>query len=91
MIECIDKVLQGAERLGALNPASIYALVAILLGWDKVRTAAQAKKTMDDWQKIRSDDAASDLILAQAVQKLADKVADISTVLHERLPGRGDK
>ncbi len=90
MSDTIKYIFESADRLGALNPASIWALVALAMGWHIYNTGKQSKKNMEEWQKIRISDAQSDYILAQAVQKMADEMAQIKTIMNERLPSRKD-
>lgn len=86
--ETFDKTIGSARQLGSLDASTIWALLCVLLlgyiFWrDKQRHIMEEK-----WQKVRSDEAAAELLAAHALQKIADALEKLETVVDERLPRR---
>ena len=100
MIEYIDKIISGAERLGSLSAATIFALATIaqaLYIYKKSRLDAEETiKRLQMWEgNIRAEEHQT-----EAIKKLVESIVIISnnqtaqaidlreirTILNERLP-----
>lgn len=70
-------LIDGAERLGALSVAAVWAFFTIILiayvVWD-LRTKKEASELA--WQ-ARIKDAETDGLIANAIEKLADQIKEL--------------
>lgn len=73
-IEWIGRLINSAEKLGALPVAAVWAFVAISEALYIFMDARAQHKARELSQKIRLRDAESDILMAQALDKIADEV-----------------
>lgn len=82
------ELIHYARELGALDPTSIWALVCVVLVGYIWYLTRQTRRSGERWQKIRSEEAVSDMKMADALQKLADNYQRLSVIVDERIPRR---
>lgn len=73
----VTKAVDSAHMLGGLDPSSIWALMCMVLLAYTWYTAKQATK----FQEIRIREAVANAALADAVSRLADKVAQLQILI----------
>lgn len=89
MEDTIQQIIKGAEGIGALSATAVWALFSIYFIWRDSEKEKQSKSTSSEWLKIRSEEARADIVMSQAVQKMAEEISAIKIILSERLPGKG--
>jgi hypothetical protein len=84
----VKKAVESAQELGALQASALWALFCLVLLAYIAYKLKQERSDRDTWFTIRLEDAKSDFALAQAVQKLVDKLVEdvqhIKTIIEDR-------
>jgi hypothetical protein len=75
----LDSVIQSAQGLGALSASAVWALVCLYFVWRDYQRDKQVKKTTEEWMKIRTEDAKADLLAANALNGIVDRLGRIET------------
>lgn len=79
----VNKAIETSKLLGALDPSSIWALIAFVLmvftGWRE----RNRMKSDREWQDIRMKGVEASLNQATATARLADELGNFSDDLHE--------
>ena len=85
----------GAKSFGALEASGVWALMFIVMFWERQQIRKQNQKRDDAWLETRTEQAISETKSAEALEKLAvelakntDQIARISTIVDERIPRR---
>lgn len=73
----VTKAADSAKMLGGLDPSSIWAFMCMVLLAYTWYTAKQATK----FQEVRLQEALANAKLADAVSRLADKVAQLQILI----------
>lgn len=101
---CIDKMIDIAQRLGALTPAAIFALIAMHQGYINYRKDRDAFVSNEKWRGTREGQVRAEegqtLIMGKQVDVLAMNTASINslsaqithlaTLIDERIPKGGN-
>ena len=101
-MDWVNKLIEVVQRLGALTPAAIFALVAVAEGyliWKTQKDASvETLKRLDAWQaSSKAEDQQTEAIekmaevsamTAQAQQRTAEEVKILATLIDERIPKR---
>lgn len=95
-MEILDKILDSANKAGALQASAIWALVAIGLYWKNYQADKHYERYNEEWAKIRTQEAIADSKAADALAELAKQVARLNdevkcnrTLIDERIPKGG--
>lgn len=85
----------GAKGFGALEASGVWALMFIVMFWERQQIRKQQSRRDDMWLEARTEQAISETKTAEALEKLADELskntdqlARISTIVDERIPRR---
>lgn len=84
----LGRLISDAKELGALDASTIWALVSMALSFYVYRSEKSKKDVVDSWQNIRIEEAKADLVMAQAVERLTNEVAQMKIIISERIPRR---
>lgn len=90
------KVLAGgAKDFGALEASSVWALIFIVMFWERQQIRKQQTEQSDQWLETRTAQAISETKTAEAIDKLAeqvdkntDQVSRLSILIDERIRRR---
>lgn len=85
-----NRTVKLADRAGHLEASSVWAFFCLILIFYTVWKERWYRKDREDSQKIRSDEAATMLLTANALQKLSDASEKLEIVIDERLPRRSN-
>lgn len=81
----VNKSIEVANDLAHMDPAAIWALVAMGLLTYVVYMIKQGKASDKEWQAIRKEEAIADSKMADSNQRMAEKISMIEVILAERL------
>lgn len=84
----VRKAVQSANDLSSLGVTAVWALMFMLLGAWSVWREKRAQAMADKWSDIRTEEAKADMLMAQAIQQIAQEVARLKIIVDERLPRR---
>lgn len=84
----VKKAVESANDLSTLGVTAVWALMFMLLVAWSVWREKRAQTMAEKWTDIRTEEAKADMLMAQAIQQIAQEVARLKIVVDERLPRR---
>lgn len=81
-MEWIEGLIKSADKLGSLNSGAIWAFIALYFIWD----TRQKKTSADTAWTARSEEAKADMMMAAAVEKMANEIRELAKEIRDRPP-----
>ena len=85
----------GAQSFGTLEASGVWALMFIVMFWERQQIRKLQNRREDQWLETRMEQAISETKSAEALEKMANELAKntnelarISTIVDERIPRR---